>query len=73
MEFENRKSVWDNLKKYDSLANEDDIIQVTEWTNGEGIIIEIGDKTPISLSIGELDAIVYLKKSLDYERDKFKN
>ena len=73
MEFENRKSVWDNLNKYDHLANKDDIIQVTEWIDEEGIVIEIGDKTPISLSIGELDAIIHLKNTLDYERDKFKD
>lgn len=72
MEFANRKSVWDNLKKYDHLANENDIIQVTEWVNGEGFIIEIGDKTTISLSEGELDAIIHLKNALDYEKDNFK-
>ena len=39
----------------------------------EGITVEIGDRTPISLSMGELDAIIHLKNALDYERDKFKN
>ena len=73
MEFKIRKSIWDNLKKYDPLANKDDVIQVTEWTNEEGITVEIGDRTPISLSMGELDAIIHLKNALDYERDKFKN
>lgn len=73
MEFKNRKSVWDKIKKYDPFAREGDIIQITEWQNGEGIIIEIGDRTPISLSLGELNAIVHLNNSLDYERDKFKD
>lgn len=44
MERANRKSVNDNLCKYDHLAKEDDFIEVTEWTNGEGwdITIMIG-------------------------------
>lgn len=73
MEFKNRKSIQDELIKYDTLAREGDVIQITEWQNGEGIIIEIGDRTPISLSSGELDAIVHLNNSLNYENDKFKN
>lgn len=36
MERANRKSVNDNLRKYDYLAKKDDFIEVTEWTNGEG-------------------------------------
>ena len=35
MEFNNRKSISDNLKKYDYLAKDDDFIEVIEWTNGE--------------------------------------
>lgn len=51
MERANRKSVNDNLRKYDHLAKKDDFIEVTEWTNGE------------------LDAIDYLTKGLDYDND----
>ena len=67
MEFVNRKSVHDNLKKYDFLSK-DGFIEITEWTNGEGIDITIeNDVTKsISLTYGELDAINYLQKSLEY-------
>ena len=68
MEFNSKKSVNDNLKKYDYLAKEDDFIEVTEWTNGEGYDIMINDET-ISLTEGQLNAINYLVKSLEYKSD----
>ena len=55
-EYANRKSVNDNLRKYDHLAKKDDFIEVTEWTNGEGWDITINDRV-IPLTRGELDAI----------------
>ncbi len=67
MEFNNRKSVNDKLKKYDYLAKDEDYIEVTEWTNGEGYDIAINDKI-ISLTNGQLDAINYLTKSLEYSK-----
>lgn len=69
MEIINRKSINDNLKKYDYLAKNDDFIEVTEWTNGEGIDISINDKQ-ISLTYGQLDAINYLVKTLEYNSFK---
>lgn len=44
----------------------DDFIEVTEWSNGEGIDISIESRPLISLSFGELSAINYLAKSLEY-------
>lgn len=67
MEIVNRKSINDNLKKYDYLAKDDDFIEVTEWTNGEGYDITINDKI-ISLTAGQLEAINYLTKSLEYSK-----
>lgn len=67
MEFVNRKSISDKLTKYDYLAKDDDFIEVTEWTNGEGYDIAINDKI-ISLTSGQLDAINYLTKSLEYSK-----
>lgn len=67
MEIINRKSINDNLKKYDYLAKDDDFIEVTEWTNGEGYDITINDKI-ISLTVGQLEAINYLTKSLEYSK-----
>lgn len=68
MEFNSRKSVNDKLKRYDYLAKDEDYIEVTEWTNGEGYDITINDKT-ISLTEGQLNAINYLVKSLEYKSD----
>ena len=65
MEFNSRKSINDKLKKYDYLAKDNDFIEVIEWTNGEGYDIIINDKI-ISLTSGQLDAINYLTKSLEY-------
>jgi hypothetical protein len=68
MEFVNKKSVNDKLKKYDYLAKDDDFIEITEWTNGEGYDIMINDEV-ISLTEGQLNAINYLVKSLEYKSD----
>lgn len=68
MEHYNKKSVSDKLKKYDCLAKDSDFIEVTEWHNGEGWDIVINDNF-ISLSWGQLEAIKYLTKSLDYETE----
>lgn len=66
MKINNRKSVSDDLKKYDYLTKEDNFIEVTEWTNGEGITVNIGDNKTVDLTYGELEAINYLSKSLQY-------
>lgn len=68
MEFNSRKSVNDKLKKYDYLAKDNDYIEVIEWTNGEGYDIIINDKI-ISLTGGQIDAINYLVRSLEYKSD----
>lgn len=65
METVKRKSVNDNLQKYDYLAKDNDFIEVTEWSNGEGWDISINDKI-IQLTMGQLDAINYLTKALEY-------
>lgn len=62
-----RKSINDNLRKYDYLAKENSFIEVTEWGNGEGYDITIDDKV-ISLTIGQLDAIQYLTLTLQYQK-----
>ena len=51
------------------MAKKDDFIEVCEWTNGEGFDISITDKKIISLTRGELDAIDFLTKTLDYNVD----
>lgn len=70
MEIKNRKTIFDDLNKYDVLSNgENDYIEITEWSNGEGFDIHINTKwknQTFSLSYGELDAINYLIKCLEY-------
>lgn len=68
MKFNSRKSVNDKLKKYDYLAKDNDYIEVIEWTNGDGYDISINDKI-ISLTSGQIDAINYLVRSLEYKSD----
>lgn len=72
MEIQNRRAINDKLKKYCYCSNGDnDFIEVTQWVNGEGIDIAInsnGQDKSFSLTYGELDAINYLKMSLDYQK-----
>lgn len=68
MEISERKAINDKLAKYCYCAKEDDFIEVTEWTNGEGVDIQINDNKHFSLTRGELDAIQYLVMSLDYQK-----
>lgn len=65
MELYKRKAVNDSLKKYDHLAKDSDFIEVTEWANGEGWDISLNNRL-ISLTYGQLEAINYLVKALDY-------
>ena len=72
MKIYNRKSVSDDLKKYDYLSKEDDFIEITEWANGEGISVTI-NTTTFELTFGQLDAINYLSQALKYESIKENN
>lgn len=69
MELYERKAVNDSLKKYDHLAKDSDFLEVTEWANGEGWDISLNDKL-ISLTYGQLEAIKYLVKALEVERNE---
>lgn len=68
MVVSNRKSIWDNLKMYDPSENEESYIEITQWTNGEGWDIDI-NTTKISLTYSQLEAINYLTKALDYNKE----
>ena len=69
MEIKNRRCIIEDLNKFDIMAKKDDFIEVCEWTNGEGFDISITDKKIISFTRGELDAIDFLTKTLDYNVD----
>ena len=58
--------------KQDPLKNKSSIIEITEWTNGEGWDIAINERI-FNLTYGELEAINYLTKALDYESNKVKD
>lgn len=64
------KSISDKLSKYTFDNTTDKYIEITEWQNGEGYNISIGEREVISLSMGELEAINYLTKCLDYDTEK---
>jgi hypothetical protein len=68
MEFNQRTSIKDDLRKYDHLANKDSIIQVTQWANGDGWDISIDDEPVISLTWGQLDAINYLVNTIQFQK-----
>ena len=69
MEIKNRRCIIEDLNKFDIMAEKNGFIEVCEWTNGEGFDISITDKKIISLTRGELDAIDFLTKTLDYNVD----
>lgn len=72
VKIKNRVSASDSLSKYDYLRNKDDkaFIEVTEWGNIEGIDISIereNESKLFSLTYGELAAINYLAKTIEYQ------
>ena len=67
--FHTVKCVSDDLRKYDVCAKEHDFVQVCEWSNGNGWDISFNDKV-ISLTFGQLDAINYLIKVLEYDSNR---
>lgn len=69
MEIYSRKTVYDNLKNYDHLSKDSDFIEVTEWHNGEGWDITINEQVMV-LTRGQLEAINYLTKVLEYGTDR---
>ena len=69
MEIKNRRCIFEDLNKFDIMAEKNGFIEVCEWTNGEGFDISITDKKIISLTRGELDAIDFLTKTLYYNID----
>lgn len=78
MNFSKRRTVCELLNKFDILLNKDNqtYISITEWENGEGWDVSIGDDKIFSLSMGELEAINYLVKTLDFygdDENKYKN
>jgi hypothetical protein len=73
IEFSKRLSAFTALKPFCSMAKEDDFIEVTQWTNGEGFDIQISDASgtrTIFMTDGEFLALKKLVKSLDKEIER---
>jgi hypothetical protein len=71
-EVKNKIAITDSLNKYDYLVSKEDkaFIEVTEWSNKEGIDISIereNESKLFSLTYGELDAINYLSQTLKFK------
>ena len=65
MEVKSLKSLNCPMSKF--LVNSKDYITITEWANGEGWDISIGDRL-FSLNWDELAAINYLTAFLQYDK-----
>jgi hypothetical protein len=59
MKFSTRKTVYADLNDYCHMAKSGDIVEVCEWTNGEGWDVCVGQKI-IALTHGELQAMLVL-------------
>ena len=70
--IENLKSITCDLKVFDYLAKDYDYITVTEWPNGEGWDIYIGE-SHIGLTMGQLQAINVLTSAIDCNFNIVKN
>jgi len=68
--IENRKSIAVDLKDFCAFGKENDYLEITEWTNGEGYDItfskEKGDLN-LQLTYGELDALLKTYSFLNNE------
>jgi len=64
IEVKNRKSANAKLMDFCYLANKHDVIEVTEWTNGEGFDVTINDVSYM-MTHGQLKAIRMLVKKLN--------
>ena len=60
MEQYNKQARMVNLKAYDHLAKEHDFMELTEWHNGEGFDVNMGDNKTFSLTHGEFSALITL-------------
>jgi hypothetical protein len=60
IETSTRKAKHTELKPYCHHSKEHDYMEVTEWSNCEGVDININDEKHISLTWGEFEALQVL-------------
>lgn len=68
--FYERPAMMIDMEGFDHLSKKGDFIEVTEWKNGEGWDIAIGDNPIISLTDGQFRAIKKLIKKLNKKFEK---
>lgn len=64
---ENRKSVFSELENYCHIGKPNDFVEITEWTNGEGVDINISSRLGnqiVQLTWGEFKLIKMMMKQL---------
>jgi aspartate/glutamate racemase len=59
MKFATRRTVYTDLNNYCHMAKPDEVIEVCEWTNGEGWDVALSNRA-FHLTHGELQAILML-------------
>ncbi len=62
-----RRSINVELKAFDHFAHDGDFIEITEWTNGEGVDLIISEREKekyIPLTWGQLEALVNVAHKL---------
>jgi len=66
IEESQRKTLFAELQPFDVFAGEHDYIEITQWTNGEGVDVEISGKlqTRFQMTFGEYDALKKLMKKI---------
>lgn len=63
-----RNTIFSNLTKYCPLSDEHDYIEVTEWSNGEGVDVNIYAKPTeqaFHLTWGQFDLLKKIMKKID--------
>jgi hypothetical protein len=68
IECYDKKAVFSELKEYCVMAKENDFIEITEWTNGEGYDINVSSglgNQIFSLSDGEFNLIKKMIEKLN--------
>lgn len=67
METSNRKAIFTELEEYCHLVKEHDFMEITEWSNAEGVDVDISrhyGNDRFSLSWGEFKALQHLVLTL---------
>lgn len=65
--IENRRTIFSDIGTHCALSKPDDFVEITEWTNGDGVDINISDATgnrTIPMTWGEFKLIKKMMKTI---------